>query len=176
VSACSWVEGAAENIIAITSKTSADGNNTTPLPTVPTGTVKSSTSPSHGIGTGAIAGISVAAAIIAIALAIGGYFFLKRQRENQASRQIIVSLDPHEDDAVIGDFKSKQDHELSSIRETYEELNSDTQIYQLHSDQIQSAVNSPNLDSRRPVAYELTGTEVSRVELNAEERSNPTGR
>lgn len=188
VSPCSWVEGAEENIVAITSKDSADGNNATPSPTGTSGNPASSIS---GLSTGAIAGISVAAAVIVLALAIGGYFFLKRQRQKQAAIQMISSVDPNDDDTAIADSKSIQSHKLSNFGdvpvpelndtqiyqlqsgdEPRPELNSDTQIYQLHSNQKQGAANVINTESRSTVAYELTGSEVSRVELDGAEKSN----
>ena len=142
VSPCSWVEGAEENIVTITS------NNATPLPTESAGTAGSPTSPKSGLSTGAIAGISVAAAVIVLALAIGGYVFLKWKREKQASMQMITSVDPQDDDAVLADSKSIQSHELSNVGAMPKELNSDTQIYQLHSDQIQGAAKVINPDSK----------------------------
>ncbi|KFZ00555.1 hypothetical protein V500_01034 [Pseudogymnoascus sp. VKM F-4518 (FW-2643)] len=173
VSPCSWAEGAEENIVAITSKDSAVGNNATPLPTGSTGTMGSPTSSKSGLSTGAIAGIGVAAAVVVLVLAIGGYFFLKRQREKQAAMQTITSVDPQDDKAVMADSKSIQSHELSNFGEVHE-LNHDTQIYQLDSDQVQGAANVINPESRWPVAYELTGSEVSRVELDGAEKSNST--
>ena len=171
VSPCSWVEGAGENIVAITSKDSAVGNNNTP--TGSTATVGSLASSKSGLSTGAIAGISVAAVVIVLALAIGGYFFLKRQREKQAAVQMITSVDPNDDKAVMADSKSIQSHELSNYGERHE-LNNDIRIYQLDSDHVQGAANVVNPESRRPVAYELIGSEVSRVELDGAEKSKPT--
>lgn len=171
VSPCSWVEGAGENIVAITSKDSAVGNNNTP--TGSTATAGSPASSKSGLSTGAIAGISVAAVVVVLALAIGGYFFLKRQRENQAAVQMTTSVDPNDDKAVMADSKSIQSHELSNFGEVHE-LNHDTQVYQLDSDQVQGAANVVNTESRQPIAYELTGSEVSRVELDGAEKSKPT--
>lgn len=169
VSPCSWVEGAQENIVAITSKDSAVGNSDTPTGT--TGTAGNPESSKSGLSTGAIAGISVAAAVV-LALAIGGFFFLKRQREKQAAIQRVTSVDPQDGKAVMADSKSIQSHELSNFVEAHE-LNHDTQIYQLDSNQVQDAANVVNPEPR-PIAYELIGSEVSRVELDASERSKPT--
>ncbi|OBT45096.1 hypothetical protein VE00_05139 [Pseudogymnoascus sp. WSF 3629] len=171
LSQCSWVEGAEENIVAIASKDSAVGNSDTP--TGATATAGSPESSKSGLSTGAIAGISVAAVVVVVALAIGGFFFLKRQREKQAAIQMITSVDLQDDKAVMADSKSIQSHELSNFREVHE-LNHDTQIYQLDSDQVQGAANVVNPKQRWSIAYELTGSEVSRVELDGAEKSKST--
>lgn len=190
MSPCSWVEGAAENIVTITSKDSATGNDATPSSTETTGSPSSSKS---GLSAGAIAGISIAAAVVLLALAIGVYFFLKRQRQKQAAIQMITSVDPDDDKAaVIADSKSIRSHELSNFGEAHElnhdtqiyqlssgddarsELNSNTEIYQLHSDQRQGVADAMNPGSRPTVAYELRGSEVSRVELDGAQKSRST--
>ncbi|OBT88774.1 hypothetical protein VE02_02393 [Pseudogymnoascus sp. 03VT05] len=178
VSSCSWVEGAAANVVTITSKGSAVGNS---------GTTGSPESTKSGLSTGAIAGISVAAAVIVLALAIGGFFLLKRQRQKQASIQTITSVDPNDDDAIIADSKSIQSHQLSNFGEVPKHELNDTQIYQMHAGdepshelndtqiyQIQDAGGVVNQESRGHVAYELTGSEVHRVELDGAEKSKPT--
>ncbi|OBT68477.1 hypothetical protein VE03_02787 [Pseudogymnoascus sp. 23342-1-I1] len=183
VSQCSWVEGAVENVVAIASKVSTVGSTDTT--TGSTGTAGSPASSKSGLSTGAIAGISVAAVVVVLALAISGYFFLKRQRQQrheQAAIQMITSVDPQDDKAIMTDSKSIQSHELSNYGEVHElnhdtevhELNHDTQIYQLGSDQVESAANVISPESRRPVAYELTGSEVARVELDGAEKSKST--
>lgn len=144
-----------------------------------------------GLSTGAIAGISVAAAVIVLALAIGGFLFLKKQRQKQASMQTITSVDPNDDDANIADSKSIQSHQLSNLGEVpmpkHEYELNDIQIYQMHAGdepthelndtqiyQMQDAGGVVNPGSGGHVAYELTGSEVPRVELDAAEKSKPT--
>ncbi|OBT73748.1 hypothetical protein VF21_07190 [Pseudogymnoascus sp. 05NY08] len=131
VSSCSWVEGAAAKVVTIISKDSAVGNSGTTSTTGSTGTTGSPESTKSGLSTGAIAGISVAAAVIVLALAIGGFFFLKRQRQKQASMQTITSVDPNDDDAIIADSKSIQSHQLSNFGEVPKHELNDTQIYQM---------------------------------------------
>ncbi len=187
VSSCSWVEGAAANVVTITSKDSAVGNSGTPSTTGSTGTTGSPESTKSGLSTGAIAGISVAAAVIVLALAISGFFFLKRQRQKQASMQTITSVDPNDDDAIIADSKSIQSHQLSNFGKVPKHELNDTQIYQMHAGdepshelndtqiyQMQDAGVVVNQKSRGHVAYELTGSEVPRVELDGAEKSKPT--
>ncbi|KFZ06633.1 hypothetical protein V501_07227 [Pseudogymnoascus sp. VKM F-4519 (FW-2642)] len=187
VSSCSWVEGAAANVVTITSKDSTAVTSDTPSTTGTTGTTGSPESTKSGLSTGAIAGISVAAVVVVLALAIGGYFFLKRQRQKQASMQTITSVDPNDDDAIIADSKSIQSHQLSNLGEVPKHELNDTQIYQMHAGdepthelndtqvfQMQDAGGVVNQESRGHVAYELTGSEVPRVELDAAEKSKPT--
>ncbi|OBT49326.1 hypothetical protein VE00_00357 [Pseudogymnoascus sp. WSF 3629] len=190
VSSCSWVEGAAANVVTITSKDFAVVSSGTPSTTGSAGTTGSPESMKSGLSTGAIAGISVAAAVIVLALAIGGFLFLKKQRQKQASMQTITSVDPNDDDANIADSKSIQSHQLSNLGEVpmpkHEYELNDTQIYQMHAGdepthelndtqiyQMQDAGGVVNPGSGH-VAYELTGSEVPRVELNAAEKSKPT--
>ncbi|OBT53338.1 hypothetical protein VE04_06478 [Pseudogymnoascus sp. 24MN13] len=187
VSPCSWVEGAAANVVTIASKDSTAVNSEGPSTTGTEGTTGSPESTKSGLSTGAIAGISVAAAVIVLALAIGGYFFLKKQRQKQASMQTITSVDPNDDDAIIADSKSIQSHQLSNLGEVPKHELNDTQIYQMHAGdepthelndtqiyQMQDAGGVVNQESKGHVAYELTGSEVPRVELDAAEKSKPT--
>ncbi|RDL39832.1 uncharacterized protein BP5553_04172 [Venustampulla echinocandica] len=176
VSPCSWVEGAAQNIVAISSKDSKVGNNTTPLIIAPGDAEPNPTSPKNGIDTGAIIGIVVGCAIFAILLALAGYFFLKRWKEKQTLSQIIESSDSHKGVVGLEGLESPEYHKLSSLKATDGELSNDSQIYQLHSEQMPRRAAETNEDLVRSVAYELPGSAVKSVGLDVEEGNNAVSR
>ncbi|ETS73912.1 hypothetical protein PFICI_13778 [Pestalotiopsis fici W106-1] len=173
VSACTWNEGAEENIITILAKDSAsDCSDCSSSSGDPSG----GSSGNSRLSGGAIAGIVVGAVLLVLTAGIVAFFIL-RQRKKAA----YAASEPEPDESVlkgpvhnaiphpastspgktinggIGDDEQELDGQDTQVRPNTEMDGATQQIYQLHGD-------STEPTSEEPVYYELPGEPATREE------------
>ncbi|KAK8058904.1 hypothetical protein PG994_009352 [Apiospora phragmitis] len=153
VSSCTWVEGADENIVTITSKDSSDGDDSGSGSG--SGSGPGSGHSKSSLGGGAIAGIMVGV-VAALALIIGAILFRRRRQRQKAS---YAASEPEPDESILKGPRATD--QASSAPELDGNV---PQIYQLHGDsssQQQQRTGESNtsgpVEQPDPVYYELSG-------------------
>jgi hypothetical protein len=148
VSQCTWVEGAASNIVTILSKTAASGITTS------TPSATSNSAASTGVSGGTIAGIAIG--VIAAVVIILALWFLQRRRKQKSVTCVIEKapavIDPKADDYFDNTSPDTLAAELPTKTDDGTIL-TDTEIYQL------------NADGSLWASHELNGIPIAPVEI-----------
>ncbi|KAF3013310.1 hypothetical protein E8E14_010945 [Neopestalotiopsis sp. 37M] len=171
VSACTWNQGAEENIVTILAKDSTDD---CPNCSSSSGDPSGGSSGDSKLSGGAIAGIVVGAVLLILIAGIVAFLIL-RQRKKAA----YAASEPEPEESVLkgpvhnaiphsasnspgktisgasGEDEQELDGQDTQVRPDTEMDGTTQQIYQLHGDSTQPA-------SEEPVYYELPGEEVTR--------------
>jgi len=186
VSACTWVEGAKEKIVTITSKDSPDGID-------PDSGSRSGSGSGHSkssLGAGAIAGIVVGAVVALLVIAAILVFCRRRQRKKAS----FAASEPEPDETMLKGpiHNSHVPSGLPIKHPSAPELDGDVpQIYQLHGESSSrqrtdtSNVSGPSgpvvsgpVEQPDPVYYELSGNTRlvgPRTDTTGSDRVSPFG-
>ncbi|KAK8003202.1 hypothetical protein PG989_002921 [Apiospora arundinis] len=178
VSACTWAEGAKENIVTIRSKNSADGID----PESGSGSGSGSGHSKSSLGGGAIAGI-VVGAVVALLVIAAIILFCRRRQRKKAS---FAAAEPEPDESMLkGPVHNSHVPSGLPIKHPSEpELDGNVpQIYQLHGESSSrqrtdaSNISGP-IEQPDPVYYELSGNTRlvgPRTDTTGSDRVSPFG-
>ena len=149
------------HIVAIPSK----NNDSSAANPTSSGLVKTSGNSSNGIGTGAIAGVAIAIALVGIIAAVTAFFCMRRRRHARKLSQLPYNLSSPNDQTKIDDSKERDSTEDLKSRKpavgvTVAEVPMTPQFSEIGGDEYFSQGTSRQ---QRP---ELAGELVSRSELS----------
>ncbi|KAL6399752.1 Peptidase A1 [Ilyonectria robusta] len=162
VSQCTWVEGAEENIVTITSK-DANITSSSSASASATQTTETTKSNSSTLSNGTITGTVIACLVFLVLVAVGVFFFL-RHRKAAKAREAAAAVDTAPSSPESGiecvDLSMKAEQPRAGLSNVYGELEGDDHhVYQLHEEPRRPPLETP--------MFELPGSLGRRMELDA---------